>query len=132
MSCEEARPLVCVSAEPVLLQELTVSRGCVPRQGMLKGEELSSAYASADVFMMPSETETLGFVALEAMASGLPVVAVAAGGLVDIVTQPGVIGAPAPQQALRLTSSCHAKDLSPAPPVRRGLTLSAMLRCARQ
>ena len=61
---------------------------------MLKGEELSSAYASADVFMMPSETETLGFVALEAMASGLPVVAVAAGGLVDIVTQPGVIGAP--------------------------------------
>ncbi len=59
---------------------------------MLKGEELSSAYASADVFVMPSETETLGFVALEAMASGLPVVAVAAGGLVDIVTQPGVIG----------------------------------------
>ncbi len=60
---------------------------------MLKGEELSSAYASADVFVMPSETETLGFVALEAMASGMPVVAVAAGGLVDIVTQPGVIGA---------------------------------------
>ena len=60
---------------------------------MLTGEELSSAYASADVFVMPSETETLGFVALEAMASGLPVVAVAAGGLVDIVTQPGVIGA---------------------------------------
>ena len=62
-------------------------------QGMLRGEELSQAYASADVFMMPSETETLGFVALEAMASGLPVVAVAAGGLVDIVTKPGVIGA---------------------------------------
>ena len=47
---------------------------------MLRGEELSQAYASADIFMMPSETETLGFVALEAMASGLPVVAVAAGG----------------------------------------------------
>ena len=61
---------------------------------MLRGEELSSAYASADIFMMPSETETLGFVALEAMASGLPVVAVAAGGLVDIVTKPSVIGAP--------------------------------------
>eukprot|EP00884_Botryococcus_braunii_P001798 jgi/Botrbrau1/11619/Bobra.0209s0010.1 len=60
--------------------------------GMLKGEELASAYASADIFMMPSETETLGFVALEAMASGLPVVCVAAGGLVDIVTQPGKIG----------------------------------------
>lgn len=61
---------------------------------MLKGEELSAAYASADIFMMPSETETLGFVALEAMASGLPVVAVAAGGLTDIITQPGVTSKP--------------------------------------
>lgn len=61
-------------------------------QGMISGEELSSAYASADIFMMPSESETLGFVALEAMASGLAVVAVAAGGLVDIITKPGVIG----------------------------------------
>lgn len=74
-------------------------------QGMLRGEELSSAYASADIFMMPSETETLGFVALEAMASGLPVVAVAAGGLVDIITKPGVIGeltddSPLPKQSL--------------------------------
>ena len=59
-------------------------------QGMLKGADLAAAYASADIFMMPSETETLGFVALEAMASGLPVVAVAAGGLTDIITQPGV------------------------------------------
>lgn len=42
--------------------------------------------------MMPSESETLGFVALEAMASGLPVVAVAAGGLTDILTNPGVTG----------------------------------------
>jgi len=52
----------------------------------MKGQELSEAYASADVFVMPSETETLGFVVLEAMASGVPVVAVAAGGLTDIVT----------------------------------------------
>lgn len=53
--------------------------------GMLKGEDLSAAYASADIFVMPSESETLGFVAMEAMSSGLPVVAVAAGGLVDIL-----------------------------------------------
>lgn len=59
---------------------------------MLGGEELSAAYASADIFMMPSESETLGFVALEAMASGLAVVSVAAGGLVDIITKPGIIG----------------------------------------
>ncbi|KAJ9516133.1 hypothetical protein QJQ45_024563 [Haematococcus lacustris] len=60
--------------------------------GMLQGEALSQAYASADIFVMPSETETLGFVVLEAMASGLAVVAVAAGGLTDILTQPGVTG----------------------------------------
>ena len=63
-------------------------------QGMLKGDDLSAAYASADVFVMPSETETLGFVAMEAMSSGLPVVAVAAGGLVDIMKDcDGVTGA---------------------------------------
>ena len=72
------------------------SAECAPVQGMLNGEELSSAYASADIFMMPSESETLGFVALEAMASGLAVVAVAAGGLVDIITRPGVTGGPLP------------------------------------
>ena len=31
-----------------------------PLQGMLNGQELSEAYASADIFVMPSETETLG------------------------------------------------------------------------
>ena len=34
---------------------------------------------------MPSDSETLGFVVLEAMASGIPVVGVAAGGLIDII-----------------------------------------------
>ncbi|PSC74099.1 sulfolipid synthase [Micractinium conductrix] len=60
--------------------------------GMLHGEELSAAYASADVFVMPSETETLGFVVLEAMASGVPVVAVRAGGIPDIITKQGQTG----------------------------------------
>ena len=32
---------------------------------MLRGQELREAYASADIFMMPSESETLGFVVLE-------------------------------------------------------------------
>jgi glycosyltransferase involved in cell wall biosynthesis len=53
--------------------------------GFLHGEELAAAYASADAFLMPSRTETLGFVVLEAMASGLPVVAARAGGLPDLV-----------------------------------------------
>lgn len=53
--------------------------------GFLRGEELATAFASADVFVMPSTTETLGFVVLEAMASGRPVVAANAGGIPDLV-----------------------------------------------
>lgn len=53
--------------------------------GMLGGEELSQAYASGDVFIMPSESETLGLVVLEAMASGIPVVGARAGGIPDII-----------------------------------------------
>lgn len=47
--------------------------------GFLHGEELAQAYASSDLFVFPSTTETLGLVLLEAMASGLPVVAAASG-----------------------------------------------------
>src|SRR5262245_18568923 len=43
--------------------------------GALTGEELAAHYASADVFLFPSETETFGNVTLEALASGLVVVA---------------------------------------------------------
>ncbi|HEY9651459.1 MAG TPA: glycosyltransferase family 1 protein [Coleofasciculaceae cyanobacterium] len=54
--------------------------------GYLKGKELGSAYASADAFIFPSRTETLGLVLLEAMAAGCPVVAARSGGIPDIVT----------------------------------------------
>ena len=43
--------------------------------GMLHGVELSKADASGDVFVTPSESETLGFVVLEAMSSGVPIIA---------------------------------------------------------
>lgn len=59
--------------------------------GYLAGEELASAYASADAFVFPSRTETLGLVLLEAMAAGCPVVAANSGGIPDIVTD-GVNG----------------------------------------
>lgn len=54
--------------------------------GYLSGEELAGAYASADAFLFPSSTETLGLVLLEAMAAGCPVVAANRGGIPDIVT----------------------------------------------
>ena len=54
--------------------------------GYLQGLELASAYASADAFIFPSCTETLGLVLLEAMAAGCPVVAANSGGIPDIVT----------------------------------------------
>lgn len=53
--------------------------------GYLKGEELATAYASADYFVFPSESETFGNVVLEAMASGLTPICAAAGGPLDIV-----------------------------------------------
>lgn len=53
--------------------------------GYLRGTELAEAYASADVFVFPSLTETFGQVVLEAMASGLPVVAFDSEGIHDLV-----------------------------------------------
>ena len=53
--------------------------------GHLSGDDLSTAYASSDVFLFPSETETFGNVTLEAMASGLAVVAADAAGTASLV-----------------------------------------------
>jgi glycosyltransferase involved in cell wall biosynthesis len=43
-------------------------------KGFLRGEALSAEYASADIFVFPSKTDTFGNVVLEAMASGIPVI----------------------------------------------------------
>lgn len=53
--------------------------------GWQEGDELARTYASADVFLFASRTDTFGQVLLEAQASGLPVVAVAEGGPCSIV-----------------------------------------------
>lgn len=53
--------------------------------GYLSGADLHAAYASGEVLLFPSTTETLGFAALEAFASGVPVVAANAGGLPFVV-----------------------------------------------
>jgi glycosyltransferase involved in cell wall biosynthesis len=60
--------------------------------GTLTGEALATMYASADIFVFPSQTETFGQVIQEAMASRLPVVAQRHGGPADLV-RPSVTGA---------------------------------------
>lgn len=59
--------------------------------GFLHGDELARAYASSDIFLFPSTTETFGSVTLEAMASGLPAVCADATGSRSIVVD-GVTG----------------------------------------
>ncbi|HEX6039889.1 glycosyltransferase family 1 protein [Longimicrobium sp.] len=59
--------------------------------GHQSGEALARWYASGDVFVFPSTTETFGNVVLEAQASGLPAVVVDRGGPPDLV-QPGQTG----------------------------------------
>jgi glycosyltransferase involved in cell wall biosynthesis len=59
--------------------------------GPKTGEDLAAHYASADVFVFPSRTDTFGLVLLEAMATGVPVAAYPVTGPVDVVN-PGVSG----------------------------------------
>jgi glycosyltransferase involved in cell wall biosynthesis len=70
--------------------------------GFMTDDELAQAYASADVFIYPSTTETFGNVTLEAMASGLPVIGARAPGTRSIVIdgQSGLLVPPDDADAL--------------------------------
>jgi glycosyltransferase involved in cell wall biosynthesis len=61
--------------------------------GARTGEDLAAIYASSDVFVFPSLTDTFGIVILEALASGLPVAAFPATGPLDVIggTDGGVL-----------------------------------------
>jgi glycosyltransferase involved in cell wall biosynthesis len=54
--------------------------------GYKKGRELSEIYASSDLFVFPSPTETFGNAALEALASGTPAICVNSGGVKNVVS----------------------------------------------
>ncbi|MFN0156262.1 MAG: glycosyltransferase [Gaiella sp.] len=87
--------------------------------GELQGDELADAYANADVFCFPSTTDTFGQVLLEAGASGLPVVAAATGGALDLV-RPGMTGVLVdPDDPVRLAEALES--LADAPALRRSL-----------
>ena len=73
--------------------------------GYLGGEDLATAYASADFFAFPSTTDTFGNVVLEAQASGIPVIVSDIGGPRDLVSH-GVDG--------YVTKGLDAADLAEA------------------
>ena len=70
------------SERPWLRQ--TMKRAELP--GVLRGEQLARAYASMDVFVFPSNTDTFGNVVLESFASGVPALVTAEGGPKFLVT----------------------------------------------
>ncbi|WP_273725007.1 glycosyltransferase family 1 protein [Brucella gallinifaecis] len=72
--------------------ELDDLKGRFPKAhfvGKKEGEDLARIYASADVFVFPSRTDTFGLVLLEAIASGLPVAAFPVPGSSDVVGATG-------------------------------------------
>jgi glycosyltransferase involved in cell wall biosynthesis/predicted metal-dependent phosphoesterase TrpH len=92
--------------------------------GWLGGEELACAYASADVFLFASSTDTYGQVILEAGASGLPVIAVAEGGPAALVENrhTGLLCRPDPDHL-----AGALLQLASSPPLRRRLGAAAAL-----
>jgi len=71
------------------LESLRVRYPHVIFTGSLEGDALASAYASADVFVFPSLTDTFGLVMIEALASGVPVAGFPVHGPLDIVGADG-------------------------------------------
>jgi glycosyltransferase involved in cell wall biosynthesis/predicted metal-dependent phosphoesterase TrpH len=95
--------------------------------GWLDGEELARAYASADIFLFCSRTDTYGQVVVEAGASGLPVVAIAEGGPASLIENrhTGMLCSPDPDHV-----AGTVLQLASSPLLRRHLGASAA-RAAR-
>ena len=83
--------------------------------GLARGAELSRAYASGDLFVFPSTTETFGNSLLEGMASGLACVTVGAGGILDFADHGANAWVAAPESTASLaegiTALLHDRDL---------------------
>jgi len=112
-------------AEEAWLRE-RLPRAEIP--GVLKGDELSRAYANMDLFVFPSHTDTFGNVVLEAMASGVPAIVTPDGGPKTIVRDgvtgrivedagfaaavASVLGDPVKHAQMRLAAREHALTMS--------------------
>ena len=86
--------------------------------GWLEDDDLARAYASADIFLFASRTDTFGQVVIEAQASGLPVVAVAEGGPLSLI-EDGRTGRLCPPDAESLAAT--VAELARFPELRRRL-----------
>jgi glycosyltransferase involved in cell wall biosynthesis len=89
--------------------------------------ELAALYASSDVFVFPSRTDTFGMVLLEAMACGLPVAAYPVMGPLDVI---GASGAGALNEDLQ-TAALVALDIGREAARAHALTFT-WENCARQ
>ncbi|MGH7592185.1 MAG: glycosyltransferase, partial [Gemmatimonadales bacterium] len=86
---------------------------------ILRGEALSAAYASGDIFVFPSTTETFGNSLLEAMASGQACITAGAGGLLEFAEH-GVNSWVAEPESMTATADAMAR-LIDDPSLRRSL-----------
>lgn len=77
--------LVIVGDGPLLPALSEQYKTKVTWTGFMEGEQLAQLYASSDLFIFPSPTETFGNVVLEALSSGLPVIGANAGGVKHLV-----------------------------------------------
>jgi glycosyltransferase involved in cell wall biosynthesis/putative flippase GtrA len=82
--------------------------------GILHGDDLADQYANADVFVFPSTTDTLGLVLLEALASGLPIVAADSPASRELLAESPAARLFPPQESEKLPALVHELACDPA------------------
>ncbi|WP_025025920.1 glycosyltransferase family 4 protein [Caldalkalibacillus mannanilyticus] len=85
-SLKENSHLLIVGDGPLLQELRERPHPQISFAHFVEGQELAEIYASSDLFLFPSSTETFGNVVLEAMASGLPIIGAQAGGVQHLIT----------------------------------------------
>lgn len=114
---------------PYMAEMRTAVPADVRFAGMLEGDRLSAFYAALDLFVFPSVTDTFGNVLMEAMASGVPVLAAEAGPTREIVGDDrGVIVPAADAEALAAAILALADDA----PRRRALAATGLAYTAER